>query len=572
LSSKLEGVKSDSPKLNPKTSRVEAGFPDAAALAALRAWYEGLGAREAVVRYLGDKKADGQSSRAMLGRTRRQLADYARRRHRNDLAALFLHKAPERAARAWAVVHAIEQLRAAPAPVPQITDDVALWLEPRQAAAMKECGMRTLADLTVRIPRRRRWWAALPGVGQSGGRAVEAFFARNPELTERARALVARDTATDLVPWERVQIPADLDGSGGAFRAPLATCALRSSNDYEAVNTWLELHEAGSTRRAYRKEAERLMLWAIVERGLPLSSLATEDAIAYRAFLRRPAPRGRWVGPPRPRSSSEWRPFAGDLSAKSVAYSISVVGAMFRWLIEQRYLLVNPFAGLKVRGVGATAALDASKAFTEGEWALLRAVAESLEWSHGWSVAAARRLRFVLTFTYACGLRAGELVSARLDQIKTDGRGDHWLHLKGKGGKAAKVALPPLAIGALDLYLAQRGLPTTRAHWAPDTSIVASLEEDSKTGITASRLWRIVHRFFVLAAEVVERDAPGLAEKLRKASPHWMRHTHATHALARGTELTTVRDNLRHASISTTSIYLHTDDVKRAKQIGQAFG
>ncbi len=36
-----------------------------------------------------------------------------------------------------------------------------------------------------------------------------------------------------------------------------------------------------------------------------------------------------------------------------------------------------------------------------------------------------------------------------------------------------------------------------------------------------------------------------------------------------GTDLTTVRDNLRHSSIS---MYLHTDDVKRAKQIGGAFG
>jgi hypothetical protein len=44
-------------------------------------------------------------------------------------------------------------------------------------------------------------------------------------------------------------------------------------------------------------------------------------------------------------------------------------------------------------------------------------------------------------------------------------------------------------------------------------------------------------------------------QKLRPASPHWMRHTHATHALAHGAELTIVRDNLRHASISTASIY-----------------
>jgi len=51
-----------------------------------------------------------------------------------------------------------------------------------------------------------------------------------------------------------------------------------------------------------------------------------------------------------------------------------------------------------------------------------------------------------------------------------------------------------------------------------------------------------------------------------------MRHTHASHALARGAELTTVRDNLRHASVSTTSIYLHSDEIKRARQLGEAFG
>ncbi len=105
-----------------------------------------------------------------------------------------------------------------------------------------------------------------------------------------------------------------------------------------------------STQRAYRKEAERLILWTIVERGRALSSLVTEDAIAYRAFLRRPGPRVRWVGAPQPRSSPTWRPFTGDLSARSAAYALSVLNALYRWLIEQRYALANPFAGVKVRG------------------------------------------------------------------------------------------------------------------------------------------------------------------------------------------------------------------------------
>jgi len=78
-------------------------------------------------------------------------------------------------------------------------------------------------------------------------------------------------------------------------------------------------------------------------------------------------------------------------------------------------------------------------------------------------------------------------------------------------------------------------------------------------------------RFFATAADVLGDANPSLAEKLRRATPHWMRHTHATHALQRGAELTTVRDNLRHASLSTTSMYLHSDDLRRAKQIGGAF-
>lgn len=173
-------------------------------------------------------------------------------------------------------------------------------------------GLRTLADLTVRIPRRRRWWAAIPGLGATGARQVEAFFAAHLHLTQQARALVPVGAQPDVVPFERLYVPHEVDGSHGTFRAPVATCTLDANNDHEAVQAWLALHESTATQRAYRKEAERLILWAVVERGRALSSLTTEDAVAYRAFLRRPAPKGRWIGPARPRSSPEWRPFRGS--------------------------------------------------------------------------------------------------------------------------------------------------------------------------------------------------------------------------------------------------------------------
>ncbi|GAB7541347.1 hypothetical protein CS8_010100 [Cupriavidus sp. 8B] len=96
-----------------------------------------------------------------------------------------------------------------------------------------------------------------------------------------------------------------------------------------------------------------------------------------------------------------------------------MLGALFRWLIEQRYVLANPFAGIKVRGRTRVAALDTSRGFTEGEWLLVRTIADGLEWSYGWDASAAQRLRFIMDFAYATGLRASELVGATLPSQPT---------------------------------------------------------------------------------------------------------------------------------------------------------
>jgi site-specific recombinase XerD len=427
----------------------------------------------------------------------------------------------------------------------------------------------TLADLTVRIPRRRQWWKAVAGLGPASARRIEAFFAAHPALSERARSLIAVCGPGAVVPWESLRLPHEVDGSTGAFRAPRHTCTLDANNDYAAVQAWLSLHESPATQRAYRKEAERLILWTIVDRERALSSLTTEHAIAYRSFLRRPTRRERWVGPMRPRTSPEWRPFSGGLSARSTAYALSVLGAMFRWLIEQRYLLANPFAGVKVRGTSRSTVLDTSHAFTEVEWMLVRAVADGLEWSYGWEAPAAQRLRFVLDFAYATGLRVSELVGACLGNVETDARGDHWLSIIGKGRKAGKVALPPLARTALDRYLVARRLPVTPTRWHPDTPLMAASSRTARQASAVSGYGRS-HGGFLRKRPKSRGGQPGARGKAASRESA-LDSALCTHALARGAELTTVRDNLRHASIATTSIYLHRDEVKRAQQIRNAF-
>ena len=55
----------------------------------------------------------------------------------------------------------------------------------------------------------------------------------------------------------------------------------------------------------------------------------------------------------------------------------------------------------------------------------------------------------------------------------------------------------------------------------------------------------------------IVRHAAERAGLDRKVSPHWLRHSHATHALERGAPIHLVQATLGHASVATTGRYLH---------------
>ncbi|WP_232287721.1 tyrosine-type recombinase/integrase [Verminephrobacter eiseniae] len=60
-------------------------------------------------------------------------------------------------------------------------------------------------------------------------------------------------------------------------------------------------------------------------------------------------------------------------------------------------------------------------------------------------------------------------------------------------------------------------------------------------------------------------DHEAAAAHVEQASAHWMRHTAGTHQ-SDNMDLKVVRDNLGHANIATTSIYIHTEGDKRHDQ------
>ncbi|VVE58556.1 Tyrosine recombinase XerC [Pandoraea horticolens] len=53
---------------------------------------------------------------------------------------------------------------------------------------------------------------------------------------------------------------------------------------------------------------------------------------------------------------------------------------------------------------------------------------------------------------------------------------------------------------------------------------------------------------------------------------HWLRHTFGTHALEHGAALEVVQKLMGHASIATTSKYLHPEKRRRAADMDKVFG
>ena len=150
-------------------------------------------------------------------------------------------------------------------------------------------------------------------------------------------------------PLDALVVPAGLDGSHGANRALGSRAQIAAATDLDAIRAWLaRFADTKTTFDNYRKEAERLLLWSIVQLGKPLSSLTHEDLLVYQRFLTDPQPRAKWVtggvaggGRKYPRDDPRWRPFYGPLAATSQRQAMVIQNVMFSWLVEAGYLAGN---------------------------------------------------------------------------------------------------------------------------------------------------------------------------------------------------------------------------------------
>jgi len=362
------------------------------------------------------------------------------------------------------------------------------------------------------------------------------------------------------VPLERLLLPTDIDGRQGTNRAGSAvTKQIEADNDLEATRVWLaEFRNSPHTLRNYRKEVERLLLWSLYELRKPLSSLVREDIARYQIFLEDPQPRDRWCGPRAPRHSSAWRPFEGPLGASSRRQVLVILNSLFSYLVEAGYLAGNPISLVRRRDrVAKNQKTETIERFLDQDlWQYLLEFVDQMPRDTTGQKARQERVRYLLSFLYLLGPRVSEVASHTMGSFE-ESRGKWWWRVIGKGEKEARIPVNQEMIAALERYRVSLGLSPL-----PDsderTPLVLSI--GGKRGVTANMIYRIVKDVAAKAADQLQATQPHKAEKLRKASTHWLRHTAITHQADAGIELRYLNKSARHSKLETTAIYLHTEN------------
>lgn len=157
------------------------------------------------------------------------------------------------------------------------------------------------------------------------------------------------------------------------------------------------------------------------------------------------------------------------------------------------------------------------------------------------------RDRAILELLYGCGLRVSELAGMKADQIQFE---EALIRIRGKGGKTRIVPLGSKAATALRRYLAE-----ARPAFSPAEREASVFLGKSGKPLTRQAAWQLVKRHCAAA---------GLPEGV---SPHWLRHSFATHLLEHEAPIRVIQEMLGHADISTTQIYTHLNRVRLEETI-----
>lgn len=273
---------------------------------------------------------------------------------------------------------------------------------------------------------------------------------------------------------------------------------------------------------------DRFINHLAVERGLSNNTLNaySRDILCFLDFLEEQGVRELQVV--RPEDIQGFLGFlrSRQLSPRTVARHLAALRSLFRFLVRERFLRINPTTMLQ----SPRLARSLPKMLSQTE-------VKSLLGQPSGSSPLALRDRAMLELIYAAGMRVSELVDLDMSQVNfVTGT----VQIQGKGGRERMLPLGDYALEALRNYL-EGG----RVHLQKRSSNNAVFLNRSGNRLTRQGFWKILKRYAKQAG--LQRDV----------TPHILRHSFATHLLERGADLRAIQEMLGHADISTTQIYTH---------------
>lgn len=263
------------------------------------------------------------------------------------------------------------------------------------------------------------------------------------------------------------------------------------------------------TVRAYAREVERLAETSACEEGGGLDHM---DALAVRSYLasfhrtHRPSTRNR---------------------------RLAALRSFFRYRVKTRAIPRDPTDGLP--GPKPERRLPTPLAAQDCE----QLIEAPTERSHE---RLELRDRALFDLLYSTGLRVGEAVGLDVrdvDRVRAEVR------VLGKGGKERVVPVPAQALDTLAVYLDSREGPGILAE---PVFLNARGRRLSDRGVRV-----------ILSRRLLEL---GIS---RRATPHTLRHSYATHLLDADVDLRTIQELLGHERLTTTQRYTHVSAERLAR-------
>jgi integrase/recombinase XerC len=226
----------------------------------------------------------------------------------------------------------------------------------------------------------------------------------------------------------------------------------------------------------------------------------------------------------------------GRNDAVTIARKLSSLRTFFRLLVRRRLLQTNPLTGL--RPPRRAQRLPTFLGKEEAQ--------RLLETASPGDRAEVARDQALLEVLYGAGLRISEACNLDLADLVPDGAGALITVRQGKGRKDRVVPVGAKARMAVEHYLTVR---PALVQAAPRRQVLAS--NALFLGRRGQRLdprqaRRQLHRRVTTAA-------------VRRASPHTLRHSFATHLLGEGADLRAIQEMLGHSSLRTTQRYTQVD-------------